>query len=155
MISPAWLAHVYTALGAPLALLATLMVLGGDYRNAFIVLAAATVIDTTDGWLARWLRVKEVLPGFDGARLDDIVDYLTYVFVPVLLMLRAGLLPPGWGALVANCDIPLRQARGLSTWTRSGRTVPLNVSAGVGHSIYAPVRFACRPEVSLLTLTPA
>ena len=62
---------------------------------------------------------------------------------------------PGWGALVANCDIPLRQARGLSTWTRSGRTVPLNVSAGVGHSIYAPVRFACRPEVSLLTLTPA
>lgn len=100
MISPAWLAHVYTALGAPLALLATLMVLGGDYRNAFIVLAAATVIDTTDGWLARWLRVKEVLPGFDGARLDDIVDYLTYVFVPVLLMLRAGLLPPGWGALV-------------------------------------------------------
>ncbi|WP_396657491.1 metallophosphoesterase [Microbacterium sp.] len=62
---------------------------------------------------------------------------------------------PGYGALVANCDIPLRQARGLSSWTRSGRTAPLNVSAGLGHSIYAPVRFACRPEVSLLTLTPA
>ncbi|MCP2637532.1 metallophosphoesterase [Microbacterium sp. HD4P20] len=60
---------------------------------------------------------------------------------------------PGFGALVANCDIPLRQARGLSTWTRGGRTVPLNVSAGLGHSIYAPVRFACRPEVSLLTFT--
>lgn len=100
MISPAWLAHLYTALGAPLALFAVLAVLGGDYRGAFIVLAAATFIDTTDGWLARWLRVKEVLPGFDGARLDDIVDYLTYVFVPVLLMLRAGMLPPGWGVLV-------------------------------------------------------
>lgn len=62
---------------------------------------------------------------------------------------------PGFGALVANCDIPLPQARGLSSWTHAGRTVPLNVSAGVGHSIYAPVRFACRPEVSLLTLTPA
>lgn len=61
---------------------------------------------------------------------------------------------PGWGALVANCDIPLSQARGLSEWTRSGRTVPLNVSAGLGHSIYAPVRFACRPEVSLITLLP-
>ena len=60
---------------------------------------------------------------------------------------------PGFGALVANCDIPLRQARGLSTWTHSARTVPLNVSAGLGHSIYAPVRFACRPEASLLTLT--
>lgn len=62
---------------------------------------------------------------------------------------------PGWGALVANCDIPLHQARGRSSWARSGRRVPLNVSAGLGHSIYAPVRFACRPEVSLITLAPA
>ena len=61
---------------------------------------------------------------------------------------------PGFGALVANCDIPLRQARGLSEWTHLGRTAPLNVSAGLGHSIYAPVRFACRPEASLLTLIP-
>ncbi|MFJ6532284.1 metallophosphoesterase [Microbacterium sp. NPDC091662] len=60
---------------------------------------------------------------------------------------------PGYGALVANCDIPLKQAKGLSTWTHGGRTVPLNVSAGCGHSIYAPVRFACRPEATLLTLT--
>ncbi|SDG90178.1 metallophosphoesterase [Microbacterium pygmaeum] len=59
---------------------------------------------------------------------------------------------PGFGALVANCDIPLDQARGLSTWSHDSRTVPLNVSAGLGHSIYAPVRFACRPEVSLITL---
>ncbi|PZU48710.1 MAG: metallophosphatase [Microbacterium sp.] len=55
-------------------------------------------------------------------------------------------------ALVANCDIPLDQARGLSEWTHAGRTVPLNVSAGLGHSIYAPVRFGCRPEASVLTL---
>lgn len=61
---------------------------------------------------------------------------------------------PGFGALVANCDIPLRQARGLSEWTFGARAVPLNVSAGLGHSIYAPVRFACRPEASLLTLLP-
>lgn len=60
---------------------------------------------------------------------------------------------PGYGALVANCDIPLSQSRGLSTWTNADRTVPLNVSAGLGHSIYAPVRFACRPEASLLTLS--
>ena len=60
---------------------------------------------------------------------------------------------PGFGALVANCDIPLKQAKGLSTWTQGERTVPLNVSAGCGHSIYAPVRFACRPEATLLTLT--
>ncbi|MEV8023860.1 metallophosphoesterase [Microbacterium sp. NPDC080220] len=55
-------------------------------------------------------------------------------------------------ALVSNCDIPLEKARGLSSWTHDGRTVPLNVSAGLGHSIYAPVRFACRPEASVLVL---
>jgi predicted MPP superfamily phosphohydrolase len=60
---------------------------------------------------------------------------------------------PFYGTLVANCDIPLKQAKGLSTWTHRGRSIPLNVSAGVGHSIYAPVRFACRPEATLLTLT--
>lgn len=57
-------------------------------------------------------------------------------------------------ALVANCDIPLDQARGLSTWSHAGKRVPLNVSAGLGHSIYAPVRFGCRPEVSVLRLLP-
>ncbi|MBS1698459.1 MAG: metallophosphoesterase [Actinobacteria bacterium] len=61
---------------------------------------------------------------------------------------------PGFGAIVANCDIPLKQAKGLSTWSHAGRTVPLNVSAGCGHSIYAPIRFACRPEATLLTLLP-
>ena len=60
---------------------------------------------------------------------------------------------PFYGALVANCDIPLKQAKGLSAWTHGGRSIPLNVSAGIGHSIYAPVRFACRPEATLLTLT--
>jgi predicted MPP superfamily phosphohydrolase len=64
-------------------------------------------------------------------------------------------IPGSRAALVANCDIPLRQARGLSEWTRLDRRVPLNVSAGLGHSIYAPVRFACRPEASLITLTAA
>lgn len=57
-------------------------------------------------------------------------------------------------ALVANCDIPLDQARGLSSWAHGEASSPLNVSAGIGHSIYAPIRFGCRPEASLLTLLP-
>jgi uncharacterized protein len=56
---------------------------------------------------------------------------------------------PGIGALTANCDLPLDQARGLST--HRGR--PLHVSPGLGHSRYAPYRFACRPEATLLELT--
>lgn len=59
---------------------------------------------------------------------------------------------PGVGALTANCDLPNAQARGLSVWYDAHRAAFLNVSAGLGNSIYAPVRFACRPEASLLTL---
>ena len=61
---------------------------------------------------------------------------------------------PGFGALVTNCDIPRRQVKGLSTWTHALRAAYLNVSAGLGTSIYSPVRFACRPEATLLTLVP-
>jgi predicted MPP superfamily phosphohydrolase len=56
---------------------------------------------------------------------------------------------PGFGALVNNCDLPLRMSRGLSRY--GGRTW-LHVSAGLGTSRYAPVRFACRPELSVLDL---
>ena len=61
---------------------------------------------------------------------------------------------PGVGALVTNCDLPRGQARGLSTHRlRDGSaTSLLHVSAGLGTSPYAPVRFACPPEATLLTL---
>lgn len=59
---------------------------------------------------------------------------------------------PGVGALTTNCDLPLAQAKGLSTWSTAGRTIPLHVSAGLGTSIYAPIRFACPPEATLLQL---
>jgi phosphatidylcholine synthase len=55
---------------------------------------AATAVDGVDGWLARLVRVAEGAPSLDGKRLDDIVDYVTYVVAPVFLLLRAGLLPP-------------------------------------------------------------
>ncbi|MGE0041043.1 MAG: phosphatidylcholine/phosphatidylserine synthase [Vicinamibacterales bacterium] len=98
--SVAALAHLYTALGSVAGLAAALAAIGGRFREAFLWLAVATLIDATDGWLARRLRVRERLPGVDGARLDDVVDYVTYVFVPVLVMLEAGLLPAAGGAWV-------------------------------------------------------
>jgi predicted MPP superfamily phosphohydrolase len=61
---------------------------------------------------------------------------------------------PGIGALVTNCDLPRSQAKGLSRWTNNERTSWLHVSAGLGTSPYAPVRFACPPEATLLTLEP-
>ena len=59
---------------------------------------------------------------------------------------------PGLGALVTNCDLPRRQAKGLSSHEYAGRRALLHVSAGLGTSPYAPVRFACPPEATLLTL---
>lgn len=62
---------------------------------------------------------------------------------------------PGLGALVTNSDLPRRQAKGLSRWrVADGPTTWLHVSAGLGTSPFTPLRFACRPEASLLTLVP-
>ncbi|MBN9605204.1 MAG: metallophosphoesterase [Actinomycetales bacterium] len=62
---------------------------------------------------------------------------------------------PGFPALVANCDLPRRQAQGVSAWRTGRRRATLEVSAGLGTSIYAPVRFGCRPEAVVLDLVPA
>lgn len=90
----AWLVHLYTALGAVVGFLAVLSIEQGNLRGAFFLMAVTVLIDATDGALARAARVKEFLPWFDGATLDNIVDYFTYVIVPVLFLYRAALLPP-------------------------------------------------------------
>jgi uncharacterized protein len=58
---------------------------------------------------------------------------------------------PGYGAIVTNCGIDRSRARGASRW---GTHTRLHVSAGLGTSPYAPARFFCPPEASLLTLVP-
>lgn len=98
----AWGVHAYTALGAVAAFAMLIALFEGRYQTAFLLMVAATAIDGTDGSLARWARVKEVTPQFDGNRLDDIVDYLTFVFVPAVLLYRAGTLPPDWAGLVVS-----------------------------------------------------
>ena len=60
---------------------------------------------------------------------------------------------PGYGALVTNCDIEPRRSRGLHHHTSDGRRSWLHVSAGLGTSPFAPYRFCCHPEATLLTLT--
>src|SRR5438045_3004758 len=97
----AWLAHLYTASGLLLAFLATLAVFARDYRSAFFWLALQIIVDATDGVLARAARVSQHIPWFSGAKLDDIVDYLTYVFVPALIVWQAQLVPGGWTIWVA------------------------------------------------------
>src|SRR5688572_10860132 len=92
-----WLVHFYTASGAVLAFAATLASINGRFREALLFLIASTLVDATDGMLARRAGIPAATPGFDGARLDDIVDYLTFVFVPMLILYLAGNLPETWG----------------------------------------------------------
>jgi phosphatidylcholine synthase len=94
----AWLVHLYTAMGLVCAAgMAVLIVRGGDasFRGAFFLMMVATAVDATDGWLARRARVREVLPGFDGSALDNLIDFHTYTSLPLLLIWRAGVLPGG------------------------------------------------------------
>jgi len=109
----AWGVHLYTASGALLALLA-LDAIGHDrHAAAFAWMSLAMFIDCTDGTLARRARVKQVLPQFDGSKLDDIVDYLNYVLVPIVLLVRADLLPGGFLGLVVAALPLLASAYGF------------------------------------------
>jgi phosphatidylcholine synthase len=98
----AWLVHLYTASSAVIALLATRAIFEYRFRDAFLWLAAALVIDSSDGVLARVAGVKTRLPWFNGAKLDDIVDYLTYVFVPAVFVWRSLLVPDAWAVPVSG-----------------------------------------------------
>ncbi|HEY0724091.1 MAG TPA: CDP-alcohol phosphatidyltransferase family protein, partial [Pyrinomonadaceae bacterium] len=89
----AWLVHCYTAIGAVVGLYTILAIDKSNFRLAFLLMAVTVIIDATDGALARAARVKAIIPWFDGALLDNLVDFLNYVIVPCLFLLRANLLP--------------------------------------------------------------
>ena len=90
----AWAVHAFTAIGTVLAFLAVLAIERQAWAEALLWLFAALAIDAIDGSLARAARVGERLSRFDGAALDLVIDYLTYVFVPALVLWRGGYLPP-------------------------------------------------------------
>ncbi len=96
----AWLVHLYTATGTALAMLTVIAVIEGDTVRALWLGLAAMVVDGTDGMLARHLQVKRWIPWFDGALLDNIVDYLTYAFTPMVLLWSTGYLGEGTSATV-------------------------------------------------------
>jgi phosphatidylcholine synthase len=90
----AWGVHAFTASGAVVGAIALLAIGAGNWEQATILMLVALAIDSADGTLARAAKVREVLPTFDGRRLDDMVDYLNYVIVPVVFLVAAGYLHP-------------------------------------------------------------
>ncbi len=120
----AWVAHAFTGVGLVLAAGMAVAIVEGtaeSFRLAFVLMLVACLVDATDGSLARRLRVKELIPGFDGAKLDDIIDFLTFTSLPLLLMWRAEIVPESMSwvlvvALVASaygfCQIPAKTSDG-------------------------------------------
>ena len=101
----AWGVHAYTASGAVIAFLALAAIGEQRFADVFRWLGVALAVDCTDGALARAVGVKRVLPYYDGSRLDDIVDYLTYVVVPVVMLYEAGFFPADHAKWIAAAPL--------------------------------------------------
>lgn len=85
----AWAVHAVTMSGLLWVLLAVLALMGNDYTQMWMWLGIALVTDAIDGPLARQARVSEVVPWFSGVMMDNVVDYMTWTFVPAIFMTRA------------------------------------------------------------------
>ncbi len=88
--------HLFTASGVIWAFLALLSAVRGDMQGMFLWLAIALFVDGIDGSFARRIDIENALPRFSGAALDLIIDFLTYVFVPVYALVESGLIARGW-----------------------------------------------------------
>ena len=88
-----WVPHLVTASGLLFGFLSIAAIFESHHRTALMWMTAAVVSDAVDGTIARKLNSANKLPNFDGKRLDAIVDYITYVMVPVLFIYKANLLP--------------------------------------------------------------
>lgn len=90
---PAYAVHAFTASGAVLGLMALQAAGEGRWAATFAWLGLALVVDGVDDTIARRVGVAGLLPRYSGEVLDLVVDYLTYVVVPVFVMVRAELVP--------------------------------------------------------------
>ncbi|MBV6452504.1 MAG: Phosphatidylcholine synthase [Anaerolineales bacterium] len=106
----AWSVHLFTATGAVWGFLTLLAIWDSNFKLAIVYIVIAMLVDGFDGMLARWFHVKEYAAGVDGGLMDNIIDYLNYVVVAALLLIRVpGLLPDGF-AMAAAISILLTSA---------------------------------------------
>jgi phosphatidylcholine synthase len=105
----AYSVHLFTALGASLAMLALLEAALQDWAMMTIWLTVAFIVDGIDGPLARRYGVTENAPIIDGVLLDLIIDFLTYVMIPAYALYGSGLLP-GWSGWLVVLLIPFASA---------------------------------------------
>jgi phosphatidylcholine synthase len=96
-----WAVHLLTASGAAIALVAAIAAAHGQWQLVFLLLGVAMIVDGIDGPLARRLNVKGRIPWFDGATLDLVVDYSTYVLIPAFVLARSGVVSEPYAIVAA------------------------------------------------------
>lgn len=106
----AWSVHLFTATGAVWGFLTLLAIWDEHYKLAMVYIVAAMFVDGFDGMLARWFHVKEYAREVDGGLLDNIIDYLNYVVVASLLIIRVPNLLPAKFAMAGAISILLTSA---------------------------------------------
>ena len=94
--------HLFTATGSVFGFLALLAVIQHEWRGMVIWMVASMMVDGLDGFLARRADTKTYAAKFDGALMDNIIDYFTYVVVPALFLFESDVLPSGWGIVGAS-----------------------------------------------------
>jgi len=102
--------HLFTATGAVWGFLTLLAIWEGDYKLAIIYIVVAMFVDGFDGIMARWLDVKTYAKWIDGSLMDNIIDFLTYVVVASLLLIKVPNLMPAGLEMVAAISILLTSA---------------------------------------------
>jgi phosphatidylcholine synthase len=98
----AYSVHLFTATGAVFGFFALLAVIQHEWRWMVVWMFASIMVDGLDGFLARLADTKKYAAKFDGALMDNIIDYFTYVVVPALFLYESDVLPPGWGIIGAS-----------------------------------------------------
>jgi phosphatidylcholine synthase len=106
----AWSVHLFTATGAVWGLLAILAIFEQNWKMVFVWQLIAMFVDGFDGMLARWFHVKEYAKGVDGGLMDNIIDYINYVLVAALLLVKWPDLMPAGFEVAAACSILLTSA---------------------------------------------
>lgn len=102
----AMLVHVFTASGLVAGFMALLAINRGAWQEAALWMLLCQVIDGIDGTFARWWRVRELLPEYDGKTIDFVVDFFTYAIIPAYFLYHSALLSAPWN-MVAVCIILL------------------------------------------------